>query len=249
MSFRRFWWDGEVDSNEIVLSGDLVHHIRDVVRFSEGDRFELLGQGKAWLVEILNLDRREIRVRKIEARPFSDLKPPYRHLFLSVPRFTKVDWIVEKSVELGVKGLHLFVSEFSHVRDPADIPPAKIARWQKLTQAAAQQSGRGDLMEIHPVTTLNGLLERFNRQAKVRGLFLYEGESARTLKQALSDPARKDWDEIWCFVGSEGGFSKAEVEAFAQAGLEPLNFGSQILRVETACVALCSVLKYEFESQ
>lgn len=245
---RRFWLEPQAwVADELVISGDLSHHLRDVCRFSPGDRFELLQSGEAWFVETLRVDKRQVVVRRLERRAIQKLPLPHLHLALSVPRFAKVDWIVEKSVELGVHTVHPFVSDYSFVRDPQGVPRAKLERWKKIVQQASQQAGRGELMELSEVSTLKSLLDSLNLKSRILCLFPYEGECGTTLKQQLSAIKSRNYEEIWVFVGSEGGFSSQEVEQFRARGIEPVSLGAQVLRVETACLALASILKYEFE--
>lgn len=246
---RRFWVEKPSwQEDQLIVSGDLFHHLHDVCRFGVGDRFEILSGGQAWFVEVVSETSRSLVVRRLEVRPLPELKRPHLHLALSVPRYPKVDWIVEKAVELGVKALHLFVSDYSFVREASKVPAGKMERWEKLTRQAAQQSGRGELMEITPVASLDDLLARINQNPQILGLFPYEGECPLTLKAHLQAVKPKDYQEVWAFIGSEGGFSKAEVAKFNQQGIAPVSLGSQVLRVETACVALASILKYEFEA-
>lgn len=247
MALRRFYLEKQnISGDQIAIEGDLLHHIRDVCRFSPGDRFEVLpGNGEAWLVEVENIGSRSLTARTLSKRQLPPLKKPYVTLCLSIPKLPKVDWIVEKCVELGVAEIRPFVSDYSFLRKESEISPNRLARWDKLVQGATQQCGRGDLMKIHPAVKLSKLLEEFNRTQGVTGLFPYEGESQLDLRQALSEIKSKQPEKLWTFVGSEGGFSKEEVEMFAKSGLNPVTMGDQILRVETACVALVSVIKYE----
>ncbi|NJL25896.1 MAG: RNA methyltransferase [Calothrix sp. SM1_5_4] len=120
-----------------------------------------------------------------------------------------------------------------------------MARWRKLVQAATQQSGRGDLMGLKPAVTLESLLAEFNRSPSTGGLFPYEGEAPTGLAEGIAGLKSRALDHIWIFVGSEGGFSTREVELFGAHGLNPVSMGEQILRVETACLAIVSVIKYE----
>lgn len=245
---RRFWLEPQNwQADEMEIRGDLFHHLHDVCRFQTGERFELLETGKAWLVEITKLDKKSLWLKRIEERALPPMKRPYIHLVLSLPRYTTVDWIVEKSVELGVKSIRLVVSDFSFVRQAKEVPAAKMERWRKLIRQASQQSARGHLMEMPPVEKMMDVLARINRQTEVLGLFAYEGQGDKRLKQALDEVKGRKFNDIYVFVGSEGGFSLPEVEQFRQAGLAPVSLGSQVLRVETACVALASILKYEFE--
>lgn len=245
MALRRFYLEG-ANGDLLSIEGDLFHHIRDVCRFGIGEKFEILpGTGEALLCEILRIDKRSLNVAVISKRKLPELKKPYITLALSVPKLPKVDWIVEKSVELGVSEIRPFVSDYSFLRNASEISVNRIARWQKLAQAATQQCGRGDLMRIEPATNLEALLNTFNRSPGAMGLFPYEGEAQTSLRAALSEVKDKGPDRLWVFVGSEGGFSHSEVEMFAKNGMNPVTLGEQILRVETACVTLVSIIKYE----
>ncbi len=258
MGTRRYWVEPSAISEKgVQLEGDVLHHIRDVCRQTVGSRFEILsGQPKALLVEIESMQKNRAWARILGERPLPELKRPYLHLALSLPRPAKMDLIVEKAVELGVKTIHPFVSDFSFFRQSQDIQANKIQRWQKIIRAASQQSGRGDLMSLSSPQALRPLLEDFNRKPGRLGLLAYEGQAETSFRKVLygagagsqgGGQGPSSWEEIWLFVGSEGGFSEAEVALFRQNQLLPLSFGEQILRVETACVALLSVIKYEFE--
>lgn len=247
MALRRFYVDSrEVSDAEVVIRGELFHHIAEVCRFKAGDQFEVLpGDGSARLVEIVQMGSRELKARVMSRRDLPPLPKPRVTLCLSMPKLPKVDWIVEKCVELGVFEIRPFVSDYSFLRKASEISENRLQRWQKLVQAATQQSGRGDLMRVHGAVTLEKLLDAFNRQPSTGGLFPYEGPSPLRLPEALRALKNQELEDIWVFVGSEGGFSKEEVELFARYGLNPVSMGDQILRVETACLALMSIIKYE----
>ena len=93
--------------------------------------------------------------------------------------------------------------------------------------------------------TLAELLDRFNQNNSAAGLFPYEGECNQTVKSQLQQIKKGSFDSIWAFIGSEGGFSLGEVRQFEDSGLSPVTLGEQVLRVETACVSLASIIKYE----
>lgn len=247
MAYRRFFVQ-DVQDGGVRISGDLFHHIREVCRFQEGDRFEVLpGNKQALLVEIADVGKRELFAKVLSSRALPELPKPYITLCLSVPKLPKVDWIIEKCVELGAFEIRPFVSDYSFLRKASELSENRMARWHKLIQAATQQSGRGDLMGLKPAVTLENLLQEFNRQPATAGLFPYEGEAQIRLPAALRELKSKEPQHLWVFVGSEGGFSAREVELFASHGLHPVSMGDQILRVETACLALVSIIKYEYE--
>jgi 16S rRNA (uracil1498-N3)-methyltransferase len=248
MALRRFWIDSSVRENEKVsISGELFHHIRDVCRFDQGDRFELLsGDGRAYLVQIEIMNKKDLVAQVLESRALEPLRKPWIRLVLSVPRYAKVDFILEKAVELGVHTVTLVVSDYSFPRKLSEMSDHRMQRWEKINRAAAQQSGRGELLELSKPNTLENVLGELQSKSGIVGLFPYEGEAAMDWKTALADAKSAQPEEVWVFVGSEGGFSSQEVALFQRHGLRPMTMGAQVLRVETACVALVSVIKYEF---
>lgn len=250
MALRRFYIEPDRVQNSLVrVEGDLFHHIRDVVRFGIGDEFELLpGDGRALRVRIQDNPLRSFVCEVLSERQLSVPKPPHLHLVLSLPKMPKLDWIIEKSVELGAMGIHPVVSDQSFLRKLNEISESRKERWKKIVVSATQQSGRGDLMSIAEPVELKSFLNEFNLTSTRQGLFPYEGESALGMSQAVAQILKSDPNEIWLFIGSEGGFSKDEVELFKGKGMPPVSMGEQILRVETACVAALSILKYACHS-
>jgi 16S rRNA (uracil1498-N3)-methyltransferase len=244
---RRYWIEKDkLEGNNFSIDGDLFHHLTDVCRLTVGDKFELLcGNQKAYLVEMKERTKRMAIAEIIEEREIKALKEPYIRLAISIPKFQKLDTIVEKCVELGVKSVHPFVSEFSFVRKLEPNVMERVSRWERITKAATQQSGRGDLMEIAKPVKFEDIIDSINRNPNACGLFSYEGEASHDLKTAISAIKNKEPRELWVIVGSEGGFSKNEVDLLQKKGLDSVTMGDQVLRVETACLALVSVIKYE----
>src|SRR4051812_45655873 len=109
---RRYWITPEnLKSDKVIIKGELFHHICDVCRTTEGDRFELLcGDGWAYLAELTKVSRKDADAVVIEKRQIEPLPKPHLHLCISVPRFQKMDLILEKAVELGVFEVIPFVS-------------------------------------------------------------------------------------------------------------------------------------------
>lgn len=247
---RRFWVPAEVLAKDpVVIEGDLFHHVCEVSRFGPGDRVEFLcGDQKAYLVQLETVRKPRAWGHIISQREIAPLAGPEIHLALSLPRYSTFEMILEKAVELGAYQIHPFVSDFSFVRKLGKVPKVKLSRWQKIVAGASQQSGRGELMKLAEITTMENILEEFNRQTNVEGLFLYEGKAQKSLKDALRLADSSSAKQIWIFIGSEGGFSEREVEIFKQKELDPVTLGSQILRVETACLALLSIIKYECDA-
>lgn len=249
---RRYWIEKkDLFQDQVNFTGDVFHHIFDVCRQEVGSKFEVLTEdSKAYFVEVTQVSKKNATARILEERLIPALKRPHIHLVLSVSRFPVMDAIMEKAVEMGVSSIHPFFSEFSFLRKGEKLSDNKVDRWDKIVKSATQQSGRGDLMKIHPAIPFEKISELINPSAGGVGLFAYEGPSTLSIKEYVSKvkaahPAGVQ--DLWIIVGSEGGFSHREVEEFQKLALHPVTLGPQVLRVETACMALVSVLKYDFD--
>ncbi|WP_413568710.1 RsmE family RNA methyltransferase [Bdellovibrio sp. HCB117] len=249
---RRYWIEKkDLFQDQVNFTGDVFHHIFDVCRQEVGSKFEVLTEdSKAYFVEVTQVSKKNATARILEERVIPPLKEPHIHLALSISRFPVMDAIMEKAVEMGVKSIQPFFSEFSFLRTGEKLSDNKVERWDKIVRSATQQSGRGDLMKVQPAIPLEKVSGLINRDAGHVGLFAYEGPSTLSIKdyvQQVKSQNPQGVKAIWIIVGSEGGFSHNEVEKFQELGLRPVTLGPQVLRVETACMALVSVLKYDFD--
>jgi len=249
---RRYWVEKkDLFADQVNFSGDVFHHIFDVCRQEVGSKFEVLTEdSKAYFVEVTQVSKKSATARVLEERAIPPLKNPHIHLALSLSRFPVMDAIMEKAVEMGVKSIQPFFSEFSFLRKGDKLSDNKMDRWEKIVRSATQQSGRGDLMKVQDAIPFEKLSQLINRNEQQVGLFAYEGPSTLSIKEYCSkikSEHPQGIKEIWIIVGSEGGFSHSEVQAFEKLGLHPVTLGQQVLRVETACMALVSVLKYDFD--
>lgn len=244
---RRYWLDSlDPEDKNISIEGESFHHICGVCRQGLGDKFEVLGQnGVALLVEVTELKKRAAIAKVISKREIPPLAFPHINLALSLPKLQTFETIVEKSVELGVSTIWPFFSEHSYFRKPNEALKGKQLRWEKIVKMSTQQCGRSELMSIQEIQNLEEIIKKFNQSDAAMGLFSFEGHCERDVKQVLKGNNNKDLKNVWLFVGSEGGFSTQEVDIFKASNLEPVTMGEQVLRVETACLALISIIKYE----
>lgn len=242
---RRYWIEPQQkNENEVRFDGEQFHHIFDVCRQDVGSKFEVLLPGEAYLVEVLEVGKKSARANIIEQRVIEPLPRPYVNLALCVPRFNVLESILEKAVEMGVHEIQLLSSDFSFIKKSEKISPNKWERWEKIIRSSTQQSGRGDLMELKTPITLDNFVQSLTQKPASMCLFGYEGSTPLSVKEFFQQNANKT-EEAWILVGAEGGFSHAEVDKLKTSGVMPVTLGPQILRVETACLALTSVLKYE----
>ncbi len=248
---RRYWIEqqsfvGSGEERAVIISGDSFRHICLVCRQEVGDEFEVLtDEGKAYQVKIFEKKKKQAMARVVSERTLPLLPQPYIELCVSLPKFNKFELILEKAVELSVSRVRPFFSNNSFVRSRSKVSDERFQRWKKIIMSATQQTGRGELMHLAEPCTLGELLEEFNQNQQSQGLFPYEGRCEKSLKQQLSDLKKQEFSSLWAFIGSEGGFDASEVELFKKNHLNPVTMGDQVLRVETACVSLASIIKYE----
>jgi 16S rRNA (uracil1498-N3)-methyltransferase len=245
---RRYWIDPKnISENRVTIEGEEFHHIFDVCRQDKGSQFEVLGlPDKAIFVQVTEVQKKKAYAQVLETRMIAPLAKPHLVLALSISRYPVMDAVVEKAVEMGVSRIVPFVSELSFIRKAENLPPNKADRWQKIVKSATQQSGRAELMRIDDPVTFDEVFQHFNRTPGALGLFAYEGKATQDIKTYLHANSSKLPSEIWLFVGSEGGFSPTEVQQLESKNLISVTLGAHVLRVETACIALLAVLKYEF---
>jgi 16S rRNA (uracil1498-N3)-methyltransferase len=245
---RRYWIDAQLNNeSELTLRGDSFHHIIDVCRQGVGSKFELLTpEGKAYFVELIEVRKKEALAQIKEQREIPPLPTPRLHLAISVPKIPTLESVLEKAVEMGVSSIQPFFSDYSFFKRTSSMPQ-KNDRWQKIIVGATQQCGRGELLKLHDPIHLNDFLikEDLKKDSSLC-LFCYEGDSTLSIRKYLQSIPKEPITDIWFIIGSEGGFSLEEIQKLQQFNIKPLTLGQQILRVETACMTMMSILKYEW---
>lgn len=247
---RRYWIEKNQITNETVhFLGEQFHHIFDVCRQTVGHHFEVItDDSKAYLVKVETISKKSATAKIIENREIKKLDYPHIHVLISVPRYNVFDSTLERCVEMGVTSITPFVSDYSFIRKEKELPAGKYDRWNKIIISATQQSGRGELLKINELTNFNQLVKKINPDEKNWCLFAYEGKTQSSVNIEIGRLRQKyatTADHIYILVGSEGGFSQQEVLMIESLGLHPVTLGQQILRVETACLTLVAILKYE----
>ena len=156
---------------------------------------------------------------------------------MALPKGDKMDFIVQKAVELGAYAVVPYLSK-NCVSRP-ERTEKKVERWRKIAAEAAKQCGRGVLPSVEGVIPFAQAVAR--AAAHETALFLYENEKQTGLRAALADGLG---ETVALLVGPEGGFAPEEAEAAADAGLKSVSLGTRILRCETAPVAALAALLY-----
>lgn len=261
---RRYWVDEPLEVGiPFAIAGELFKHIHIVCRQNSGDEFELLpslkdsqSQAHLYRVKVKDIFRHTMVVDVLSRREIPRLPKPHIHLALSIPKLKTLEDVVEKIVELGVYSLVPFYSDYSFFKSKDRIEE-KAQRLRKIVVSACQQSARAEELVIHKPQSFEQVLKMYSdsqTQGQTEAYAFYEGKAQslssywegkdKTLETASSG---KPLSDIWVFIGSEGGFSGLEIDKFNQFKIPSLSIGEQVLRVETACVSIISVLKYKHE--
>lgn len=238
---RRFFIDAPISST-MVIDGSDARHITTVLRLGMGDTILVSGQdGQTCQAEITQASPEVIQLKLLSLSEENTEPPVTIWLVQGLAKGEKMDFIVQKAVELGVYGIIPAVTEHCVVKYDAAKQADRVTRWQKIAREAAKQCGRSYIPQIYPVTRLADVFS--NQQfAGANKIMLYEGQASQRLKQALVQSTQRAYV---LFIGPEGGFSSAEVSLCQEQGSSIVTMGPRIMRTETAALAALTAVMYE----
>lgn len=224
------------------VEGDEVKHIRKVLRLKRGDEvFIFDGSGQEYEGTIVEEGSFSVSI-KVRNRFFSPTEPNLSiTLAQSLLKGEKMDYLIQKATELGVKRIVPFISSRSIPLLEKAKRLERQQRWEKIAIGASKQCGRGVLPQIDPPGDYPQILESVPTESL--RLILWE-KGGEKLKEILKKLKREN--EIFFIVGPEGGLSQEEVEEAKKANFIPITLGERILRSETASLCLLSILQYEW---
>lgn len=238
MRLHRCYHPESIDlQQEITLTPEVSHHLSVVLRARIAQEIEVFDGERAFSACILEVGKR-VRVR-IEALCEKSVESPlYVHLAQSIAKADKIDWVIQKAVELGVDEISLLVTERSEIRTPEDDWQKKMQHWQGVIIHAVQQSGRIRVPRLNKPMNIASFLTSV--VALESGLKCILHPSPIKANPDLASA----FDRATLLVGPEGGFSAKELSLAGEAGCQSLTLGPRVLRTETAPIAIISVLQY-----
>lgn len=232
----------QIEKGLLKVDGSEVKHIRKVLRLKTGDRITIFdGLTKEYEGTIVESESSSVSIRIQNAFSPERDSPLEITLAQSLLKGEKMDYLIQKATELGVKGIVPFFSSRSISLPENSKKLERHDRWEKIAVAASKQCGRGVLPEIRSLQNYSDML-RSVPQDSLR-LILWEKERVG-LKEVLKGAMEKK--KIFFLVGPEGGFSQEEVDQSKEKGFIPISLGKRILRAETASLCLISILQYEW---
>jgi 16S rRNA (uracil1498-N3)-methyltransferase len=237
-----------ISSNSITIVNDQSRYLSLVLRVQPGNNITVLdGQGYKYDCKLETVHKKEVVAKILNKTPYSVESPVSIVLAQGLPKADKMNLIIQKSTELGVRCIAPLITEHSQVRYTE-----KVGRWRKIALSASQQSGRDRIPDIYDPIDFDkfiakkfSLLEKgLDRKLPLKCLIFSEGENGRNLKKVLSE-IKNESHQIILLIGPEGGFSKKEVTVAVDNGFVEVSLGPRILRTETAPLAALSIIQYE----
>ncbi len=225
------------DHGECRLSAVKAHHVAHVLRLVPGNPVLLFdGRGTVHDAVITTIARGAVSVRVNSSRREDRESPLQVTLAQAVSSGERMDYTIQKAVELGVSAVQPLLSERCVVRLSGERAAKRVLHWQGVVAAACEQCGRNHMPEVRPLLSLRDWLEQ---PAAADGLRLLLAPGAATSLRELSRPS----GVVTVLAGPEGGLTAVEADDAGRAGFRPLRLGPRVLRTETAAVALLAAMQ------
>lgn len=239
----------QIRENEIIIVGEDVKHIKNVLRKQIGDNLEICNQetGQTYKCKILEIREQEIINNIIEEISNTEDKIKV-DIYQGLPKADKMELIIQKSIELGVNAIIPVEMKRCVVKLDSKSEGKKIERWQKIAESAAKQSGRNTVPEIRRVIKIEDIAKLKKSYDSI--IVCYENEKDNYIKNELLKLKTENKQEIRIaiVIGPEGGLEEKDVEYLKQNGAAIVTLGSRILRTETVALNLLSIIMYELEN-
>lgn len=219
----------------VALPEQAAHHATRVLRLRSGDAVTLFnGSGAEWQGRIADIGR-NVEVA-IESAAAGIAEPDLQiTLVQALPSGDKMDWVVQKAVELGAAAIQPVAAKRSVVKLDGERARKRVQHWQEVAISACEQCGRNTVPTVLPLLGLQQYLAQARQEAGARFLLMpTQGGSLRELEAPQGT--------VSLLVGPEGGFEAAEVEAARSVGFMPLQLGPRVLRTETAGLAALAAM-------
>jgi 16S rRNA (uracil1498-N3)-methyltransferase len=240
MSISRIYQDIPLKTDaEIELSAAASHHLARVLRVQLGDAISVFnGEGGEYAAVITAIDKKKVLVKLGEFVPRSAESSLKLYLAQGISRGEKMDYVIQKAVELGATGIVPLITERCNVKLDDERRQKRFQHWQAIVVSACEQSGRNTLPELLPPQTLAQWLPEATAD--------FKWVLAPTAVQKLDQIKMANDASVILLIGPEGGLSPAEMNQSSQFGFMGLNLGPRVLRTETAALAALTILQGVF---
>ncbi len=236
----------QIGKDTITILGSDVNHIRHVLRMEPSEEVHVTdGEGKkVYRCRIESFEEDRVLLHILWTEEIGAELPCRIYLFQGLPKSDKMEWIIQKAVELGVYEIIPMAAKRSVVRLDDKKAENKRKRWQSISESAAKQSKRLVIPEVRlPMSFSEAVAYAKDLDVKLIPYEQAEGmEKTRSLLSAV-----RPGESVAVFIGPEGGFEESEVELAKKQGFSAITLGKRILRTETAGMTVLSILMYLLE--
>ena len=243
--YRFYVLPEQIGEEEVFISGSDVNHIKNVLRLTVGEWVVVCdGDNTDYYCRINSLSSDEVVCHIEKKQPSGTELDAKIYLFQGLPKSDKMDWIIQKAVELGVSCVVPVYTKRCVVKLDEKKAAKKQERWQKIAESAAKQCDRGLIPRIEKPVTLT---EAFDIAKGLEyNMMPYEcAEGMEHAREVIAEAVKRT--SIGIFIGPEGGLEEEEVSQAVAAGCQVLSLGKRILRTETAGIAVISILMFHLQ--
>lgn len=239
--------NNQIQDDKIIIRGEDVNHISNVLRMKVDDCIQVCNVDYAenFNVKLSCINKNSIEcniIEKIKSEAESEIDLT---IFQGIPKSDKMELIIQKSTELGVKTIIPVDMDRCVSKISSKDEGKKIDRWQKISEVAAKQSGRDIIPHIGNIIKIKQISEMINEFDMI--IVPYENAEGYCFKDAINELVKinKTNLKIGIVIGTEGGFEYTEIELLNSSGAKIVTLGKRILRTETVALAMSSVIMYE----
>lgn len=239
---HRFFVEKEqIKDSTIEIVGSDVKHIKDVIRLRIEEEIEISSNGITYSCEIQSISKDKIIAKIIDKKKGTNESPIELILYQGLAKGSKMDEIIQKGTEVGIKEFYPVATHRSIVKIK-DIKKeeSKVERWNSIADEAAKQSKRDFLPKVQNVISFDEMIILLKDEKNI--IVPYEDEKANGIKSKLQ---AIDDGNIHIIIGPEGGFEPYEIEKLKSIGAEIVTLGPRILRTETAGIVAATIVLYE----
>lgn len=246
--YQFFVEPAQIDGHVITITGTDVNHIKNVLRMKPGEEIAVSNgvDNREYRCAIERLEEERIVCRLLFVKEDGLELPARIFLFQGLPKADKMEFIIQKAVELGAFEIIPVATKRTVVKLDAKKAVSKLTRWNAIAQAAAKQSKRRIIPAVAECMSFKEAVE-YARGMDMK-LIPYELSEGMETTKRLIESLRPGWD-VAVFIGPEGGFTEEEIALAQEAGILPITLGKRILRTETAGLTVLSWMMYQLEGQ
>lgn len=231
----------QITENEIyIIDKDLIH-IKNVLRLKPLDKIQVSCEGTNYLCEISSISKEEVKAEILSYSLGNNESNIEITLFQGLAKGSKMDLIIQKGVEIGVKDFYGIETDRAVVKiKDAKKENTKVDRWQSIAEEAAKQSKRDYISKIKGIIDFSDMINILKEENNI--IVPYENEENLSIKNGLS---KVKGNKINLVIGPEGGFEDHEIQALKDIGAYIVTLGPRILRTETAGLVASTIILYE----